>query len=85
MSGSPVASESMTNRRQFFRGSAAAAGGSTLAALGLNLAPAAAAAQKLKIKDAREVPSICPYCAVGCGQIVSVARRRGRQHRRQPG
>jgi formate dehydrogenase major subunit len=62
-----AASES--TRRQFFRG---AAGAGTLAGLGLNLQPARAAATKLKIAGAREVASICPYCAVGCGQIVSV-------------
>src|SRR3954467_8878823 len=60
----------VTNRRQFFRSSGLAAG--TLAGLGLDLKPAAAAAAKLKIQGAREVPSICPYCAVGCAQIVSV-------------
>jgi formate dehydrogenase major subunit len=59
-----------TNRRQFFRGTAAGAG--TLAGLGLNLKPAQAAVAKLKIQGAREVPSICPYCAVGCAQIISV-------------
>jgi formate dehydrogenase major subunit len=31
-----------------------------------------AAAAKLQIKGGRETPSICPYCAVGCAQIVSV-------------
>jgi formate dehydrogenase major subunit len=60
-----------SNRRQFFRGTGAAVGG-TLAGLGLNLKPAQAAAARLKIQGAREVPSICPYCAVGCAQIVSV-------------
>jgi formate dehydrogenase major subunit len=60
-----------TNRRQFFRGAGTAVGG-TLAGLGLNLKPAQAAVTKLKIQGAREVPSICPYCAVGCAQIVSV-------------
>ena len=59
-----------TNRRQFFRTTGIAAG--TLAGLGLDLKPAAAAPAKLKILGAREVPSICPYCAVGCSQIVSV-------------
>jgi len=59
-----------TSRRQFFKGTGLAAG--ALAGLGLDLKPAAAAAQKLKIKGAREVASVCPYCAVGCGQIVSV-------------
>src|SRR6478736_1896950 len=59
-----------TSRRQFFRGSGMTLG--TLAGLGLDLKPAVAAAPKLKIKGAREVPSVCPYCAVGCSQIVSV-------------
>jgi formate dehydrogenase major subunit len=61
-----------TTRRQFLWGSGVAAGAGTLAGLGLNLGPVAAAAAKLKIHGAREVPSVCPYCAVGCGQIVSV-------------
>src|SRR5438270_13825135 len=43
-----------------------------MAGLGVDLKPVAAAVPALKIKGAREVPSICPYCAVGCGQIVSV-------------
>ena len=63
-----------TNRRQFFRGTGLTVG--TLAGLGLDLKPVAAAVPKLKIQGAREVPGICPYCAVGCAQIVSV--REGR-------
>lgn len=59
-----------SNRRQFLRNSGIAAG--TLAGLGLDLKPAAAAVAKLKIQGGREVPSICPYCAVGCSQLVSV-------------
>lgn len=62
-----------TNRREFFRNTGLAAG--TLAGLGLDLKPAEAAAARLKIHGAREVPSICPYCAVGCAQIVSVRDR----------
>jgi len=62
-----------TNRRQFFRTTGLAGG--TLAGLGLDLKPAAAAAAKVKLKGAREVPSVCPYCAVGCAQIVSVRDR----------
>jgi formate dehydrogenase major subunit len=61
-----------SNRRQFFRGAGAAAGAGTLGGLALNLTAVAQSAQKLKIQGAREVPSVCPYCAVGCGQIVSV-------------
>lgn len=59
-----------TNRRQFFRNSGLAAG--TLAGLGLDMKPVAAAVKKVKLQGAREVPSVCPYCAVGCSQIVSV-------------
>src|SRR5947209_19855656 len=59
-----------TNRRDFFRKSGLAAG--TLAGLGLDLKPAAAALAKVKVLGGREVPSVCPYCAVGGGQIVSV-------------
>jgi formate dehydrogenase major subunit len=61
-----------SNRRQFFRSTGLAAGTGTLAGLGLNLSAVAESARKLKIQGAREVPSVCPYCAVGCGQIVSV-------------
>jgi formate dehydrogenase major subunit len=39
---------------------------------GLNLQAAHAEVRRLKIAGAKEVPSVCPYCAVGCGQIVSV-------------
>jgi formate dehydrogenase major subunit len=41
-----------------------------LAALGADLAPKVARAQELRIKDAKAVPSVCPYCAVGCGTLV---------------
>jgi formate dehydrogenase major subunit len=63
-------SETTTTRRDFFRGTGVAAG--TLAGLGLNLSEVKAASAKLKIAGATEVASVCPYCAVGCGQIVSV-------------
>ena len=33
-------------------------------------------ATELKIAGAKTVPSVCPYCAVGCGQLVHV--REGR-------
>lgn len=59
-----------TTRRQFFRGASVAAG--TVAGLGLNLSQVRAASAKLKIAGAKEFASICPYCAVGCGQVISV-------------
>jgi len=61
------------SRRDFLRTSAGggfALGG--LLGLGMDLRAAQDQARSLKIARAREVPSVCPYCAVGCGQIVSV-------------
>ena len=63
------------SRRQFLR-YAAGAGASTalggLAGLGLTLAPARAKAQALRIKDSKTVPSICPFCSVGCATLIHV-------------
>lgn len=61
-------------RRQFLRLSAETLGGvaaAEVAGLGLHAAVARPPAQQ--IKQGREVASVCPYCAVGCGQIVTVA------------
>ncbi|MBX6341598.1 MAG: twin-arginine translocation signal domain-containing protein, partial [Thermomicrobiaceae bacterium] len=63
------------SRRTFLKLSAGAAAGTAiggLAGLGVSLAPAVARAEELKIKDAKAVPSVCPYCAVGCDTIVHV-------------
>ena len=60
------------NRREFLRTSTAGFTLGGLAGLGLDLRPVQAATQQLKIAGAREVPSVCPYCAVGCGQLVHV-------------
>jgi formate dehydrogenase major subunit len=65
------------HRREFMR--ATARGGFSLGGLlglGLDLRAAQEEARHLKIEGAREVPSVCPYCAVGCGQLVHV--RQGR-------
>lgn len=68
-----MADSSQLNRREFLRTSAGGgfALGSSLG-LGVDLRAAQAEVRHLKIANAREVPSVCPYCAVGCGQIVSV-------------
>src|SRR5579862_2419767 len=61
------------SRRDFLRGSAKggfALGG--LFGLGADLRAAQAEARHLKIAGVKEVPSVCPYCAVGCGQLVHV-------------
>jgi formate dehydrogenase major subunit len=65
------------NRRDFLRTTAAggfALGG--LFGLGFDLRAAQAEVRHLKIAGVRETPSVCPYCAVGCGQLVHV--REGR-------
>src|SRR5262245_19348536 len=61
------------SRRDFLRASAASATGTAiggLTALGANLAPTLARAQELRIKNATTVPSLCPYCSVGCATLV---------------
>jgi formate dehydrogenase major subunit len=55
------------SRRDFLKIS----GGSLLiGSLGINLEPVNAYAQGLRIKNAKETQTICPYCSVGCGIIV---------------
>ncbi len=41
-----------------------------LGSLGINIDPAKAYAQGLRIKGAKETHTICPYCSVGCGILV---------------
>lgn len=62
-------------RRDFLRYTAGAGAGTALGGivgLGLALAPARAKAQELRIKGSKTVPSICPYCSVGCGTLIHV-------------
>ena len=58
------------SRRAFLKGSGAAAGGAALA-----LTPGELAAEPAAFplhKRIGEIPTVCTYCAVGCGQIVAV-------------
>jgi formate dehydrogenase major subunit len=67
------AKSNVLNRRAFLRASAKggfALGG--LFGLGADLAKAQEEARHLKIAGVKEVASVCPYCAVGCGQLVHV-------------
>jgi formate dehydrogenase major subunit len=68
---SPPSPASAVSRRDFIKlsGGASAALG-TLGALGVSLAPHVAHARTLRIQNAKAVPTICPYCAVGCGMIA---------------
>ena len=56
--------------RRAFLHSATAAGG--MLGLGFDMRAAQAETRRFKFAHTREVPSVCPYCAVGCSQVVSV-------------
>lgn len=61
------------SRRDLLRLSVAGGAGTALGGLiasGVDLAPAVARAQQLRIKDAKITPSVCPFCAVGCATLV---------------
>ena len=65
----------LLSRRAFLRRGLGTATGTALgglAALGVDLQPARARAMSLKIREARQYPSVCPYCAVGCDTVVHV-------------
>jgi formate dehydrogenase major subunit len=41
-----------------------------MAALGIDLRPAQTRAWTLRIAEAKQYPSVCPYCAVGCDTMI---------------
>jgi len=55
------------SRRDFLKISGSSV---VLGSLGINLDPAKAYAQGLRIKDAKQTYTVCPFCSVGCGIIV---------------
>jgi anaerobic selenocysteine-containing dehydrogenase len=62
------------SRRDFLRISGVGATGALLASIGVRTYPNVVNAQspELRTRRSREFTTVCPYCAVGCGQIVSV-------------
>jgi formate dehydrogenase major subunit len=61
------------SRREFLGLMTGAGSGTALSGLigaGISLAPVAARAQAIRIKDARTTPSVCPYCSVGCATLI---------------
>jgi formate dehydrogenase major subunit len=66
-------------RRDFIKISGVAAAGLSLSQLGFDLTPAelyaAELRTELRIKDAKETPTICCYCSVGCGILVSTDKK----------
>ena len=62
-------------RRRFLKlsvGTIGAAAAADTAVFGVDLSAAEERALTVPIKTGRQVPSVCPYCSVGCGQIVMV-------------
>jgi formate dehydrogenase major subunit len=69
-----MALSTQMSRRSFLKFTGTAAAGATatgLAAFGV--APAYAAVPQKEPKRGQEFPSVCPYCAVGCGQLAMVS------------
>jgi formate dehydrogenase major subunit len=58
------------SRRQFLQGSIGGSGALGLASFGFDAAAAAAEVRELKIENATETRTVCPYCAVGCSMIA---------------
>jgi formate dehydrogenase major subunit len=64
------------SRRQFLKLTGGVAAGTALtelAAAGIDVSAVRAAANWQQVKQGQEVASVCPYCAVGCGQIITVS------------
>ncbi len=77
----PDSTDVNPSRRTFLKGAAGVVSGTVfaeLAGLGVDMSAMAAKAGDVPIKRGKEVASICPYCAVGCGQIVMVETATGR-------
>ena len=63
-------------RREFLLSTGAAALGGVFIKIGLDLGPSVAYAETLKTRYSVESTTICPYCGVGCGLIVSTINRK---------
>src|SRR5499427_8643023 len=67
-------------RRDFLKVGAASAGAAAgVTALGFDVGAAVQAKQSLRIAGAKEVHSLCPYCAVGCS-IVAYTKQDAKGH-----
>ncbi len=65
-------------RRNFLKVSGAASAGLALSGLGFDLSPVEAQAWELRTKDAKETPTVCCYCAVGCGILCHTDVKTGK-------
>jgi formate dehydrogenase major subunit len=60
------------HRRDFFRRAAGGFSLGGLLGLGFDLRAAQAETRRSKLFKTKEILSVCPYCAVGCGQLIAV-------------
>ena len=60
------------SRRWLLGSSLAGSAVGAMAALGIDLKPARARAATLRIAEAQQYASVCPYCAVGCDTMIYV-------------
>lgn len=58
-------------RREFVKLTAAATAVTAFGGLGFDLAPTKAHAQLMSLRKGKETTSVCCYCSVGCGLIVT--------------
>ncbi len=64
------------SRRSFLKLTAGSIGGAIIAPMAgfeANLSTLQNQVKAYRVKQGKEIPSVCAYCAVGCGQIVTVA------------
>ena len=66
-----------STRRQFLKGLTTG----TVAIGALTQSGCAPAIPPLKTRGATETTTVCPFCGVGCGQVVVDPRRQGNPHR----
>ena len=72
---------SQMTRRDFVKIGAVSAGALGTTPLGFDLAEAVQVKQNLRIDGAKEVHSLCPFCAVGCS-IIAFTKDDGKGHAR---
>ena len=58
------------SRHRLLGRSLASSAVAAMAALGIDLRPTQARAWALRIANVKPVPSVCPYCAVGCDTMI---------------
>lgn len=66
------------SRRDFLKVSGATTAGLAMSGMGFNLSPVEAYTWELRTKGAKETPTICCYCSVGCGIICHTDTKTGK-------